>query len=219
MILIAFFFSCCTALSYTLTTGSERCISIFADRNSYLSGFVRASALPGSSSEAVNGWIRDETGFKVWSKLGISEEVRFSFRSAAQPMSYKLCTQAAAPALASSEDPVAQAQAQQHALSAVRIDVSQSFEISHDLFDAENARKLKIAPVEEDLQRLQGKIAEIGKMYEQIISGEERLLESSDWTGSILGYCFFLVSMSMVGIAGWNVLYMMRFFKSKRLID
>jgi hypothetical protein len=211
MIALALFISCCAALSFTLNDSNERCISIFADRNSYLSGFVKASGLPGSSSGAVTGWIRDDTGFKVWSKSGISEEVRFAFRSAAQPMSYKLCTQAISPFDESGN-------AQQAHLP-IAIDVSQSFEISHDLFDAENARKIKIAPVEEDLQRLQLKIAEIGKMYETIIVGEKNLENSSNWTVSILGYCFYLVSVSLIGIAGWNVLYMMQFFKSKRLID
>lgn len=97
--------------------------------------------------------------------------------------------------------------------------IEMSIELGHDLFDVNRALDLKVKPVEAEIISLQSTIAHISKEFESLFQSEFTLRNINESTNNRLSLFFGFSLFSLVGLIVWQILYLKRFFKSKKLID
>ena len=188
------------AIKYALDANRVRCIAAHVGPHSFVSGLVKMSP---SSGQSANAYIQDEARTRIWEKYGIQEETRYSFRSADKASYYELCVESVSTIPGSWP----------------ARDVEVYIEVGYDLFDPQRAHDLKVRPVENDIVQLQGAISLITKEFERLVQGESFLRDTNESTNNRLTFFFVCSVISLFVLGGWQIVYMKRYFKSKKLID
>lgn len=143
-------------------------------------------------------------GTRVWDKPAFEDVVKFSFRSPPTQTRYILWVNCGTQMAGAASSPV---------------DITVAFDINYDLFDTAQAQKLRVQPVAADLMHIERVIAGIVQKYDVISKDESLLRDANESINNRLSVFFFMTSVTLVGLMVWEVMYMMRFFKSKKLID
>lgn len=204
----ALFSLSCFGLSYTQERYSTNpySVRIVSRPGAFHTGFVRpVSTVPGSPV-LISTWITDQSNVRVWSKVGVSDEVKFAFRADSNAKSYQLWT-AFERSLPDAPPPTAD------------VDITLSFDIGLDLFDPAEAVVHKVKPVADDLRYLEGVIAGMAKKYDVISKDEGILRDANESLNNRLSVFFTIATVSLVVLIAWQTVTMMRYFKSKKLID
>ena len=83
--------------------------------------------------------------------------------------------------------------------------------------DVAKAEKLK--PLEVELRRLEDLSTEIVNAFTYMKKREEQMRDTNESTNSRVLYFSIFSMLCLIGLATWQVLYLRKFFKSKKLIE
>ena len=83
--------------------------------------------------------------------------------------------------------------------------------------DVAKAEKLK--PLEVELRRLEDLSNEIVNAFSYMKKREEQMRDTNESTNSRVLYFSIFSMLCLIGLATWQVLYLRKFFKSKKLIE
>merc|ERR1712076_61670 len=98
----------------------------------------------------------------------------------------------------------------------IKIDVKKGIEAKN--YD-EQAKTEKLKPLEVELRRLEDLSDSIINDFQYMKQREEEMRDTNESTNSRVLYFSIFSMCCLVGLATWQVLYLRKFFKSKKLID
>jgi len=83
----------------------------------------------------------------------------------------------------------------------------------------EIAKSEELKPLELELRRLEDLSADIAHAFSYMKEREEEMKDTNESTSSRVLYFSIFSMLCLVGLATWQVLYLRKFFKSKKLIE
>ena len=83
----------------------------------------------------------------------------------------------------------------------------------------EVAKAEKLKPLEVELRRLEDLSTEIVNAFSYMKKREEQMRDTNESTNSRVLYFSIFSMLCLIGLATWQVLYLRKFFKSKKLIE
>ena len=184
-------------------TPRGRCVLYKIPGHSLVTGKV--SGMPPNNGR-IGVYAYDQQGNQPFSRPDLSGDVSFSFRSADVPTEYEICFRMNAKSGygAVPGNPIVP----------VEIQLSHTF----DLFDDSKARDLKVKPIEAEFIRLE----EVMRSVVQEATGLNKILQNmrdvNESTFSSLKYLCVLTLLAFFALNFYQVYYMKKYFKSKKLI-
>lgn len=146
-----------------------------------------------------------EGGNQPFSLQDLNGEARFSFRSRAEPALYEACVRPL-PKTAGTVAPN------------TFVDVKLALEFKFDTFDEKTAKELVLQPIEREFYQLEESIARLGKELNAFVLNEEQLRDTNENTLDRLRIFALLSVLALVSLGIYQIFYMKRFFKTKKLI-
>merc|ERR1719187_1373705 len=98
----------------------------------------------------------------------------------------------------------------------IKIDVKKGIEAKN--YD-EQAKTEKLKPLEVELRRLEDLSDSIVNDFMHMKTREEQMRNTNESTNSRVLYFSIFSMCCLIGLATWQVLYLRKFFKSKKLIE
>lgn len=131
--------------------------------------------------------------------------MKFSFKTQNNPSDYFFCfVNVLAPGYSSNPG--------------LKREITLQVESGPDLFDEGRALDTKIKPLERELIRLESVMSSIVNELENLIKTEHSLRDVNESTSDRVKWFSILIILSLVGLGVWQLFYLKRFFKSKKLI-
>lgn len=146
-----------------------------------------------------------EGGNQPFSQQELNGEARFSFRSKSEPANYEACVRAL-PKSAASIPP------------GTFVDVSLSKSWRFDLFDDVTAKQVMLDPIEGEFYQLEESMNRLAKELNDFVLNEEQLRDTNESTLDRLRTFALLSIIILVGLGVYQIFYLKRFFKTKKLI-
>lgn len=209
IIFSSFFLSFSGAIRFMLDTINEhytprgRCVLYKVQGHSLVTGTV--SGIPPSNGK-IGVYAYDPQGNQPFSRPELNGEIPFSFRSADVPTEYEICFRmnslsgyGGVPG-----NPVVP----------VEIKLTQTF----DLFDDGKAHDIKVKPIEAEFMRLEGVMRSVVQEATNLSKVQQGMRDVNENTFNTLKYLCFFSFFIFVGLNVYQVYYMKKFFKSKKLI-
>ncbi|CAO1424305.1 unnamed protein product [Diamesa serratosioi] len=200
LILVVISYLCCTigAIRFHLSPNSQKCLKDEMQANQIIVGEYEISGAPG---QIVDYEIRDTKQHILSKKEDISRG-KFSFTSEVYD-AYELCFHSKVP------------NNQRGVVQEISVNVKKGIETKSYEGIGEAA---KLKPLEVDLKKLEDLSDAIVQDFALMRKREEEMRDTNESTNnrvlffSIFGMC------CLLGLATWQVLYLRRFFKAKKLI-
>mgnify|MGYP002142252933 CR=1 FL=1 len=148
----------------------------------------------------------DPQGNQPFSRPDLNGKAAFSFRSADVPMEYELCFRMNA---RSGYGPVP---------GSPTAPVSIDLRYAPDLFDEGKAADLKVKPIEAEFVRLEETMRSVVLEANAFLKEEMLMREVNESTFNLLKYLMITTVLVFIGINAYQIYYMKRYFKSKKLI-
>jgi p24 family protein delta-1 len=148
----------------------------------------------------------DPQSNQPFSRPDLNGEVPFSFRSADVPTEYEICFRMNARSGygAVPGNPIVP----------VEIQLSHTF----DLFDDNKAHDLKVKPIESEFIRLEEVMRSVVQETTSLNKVQQTMRDVNESTFNSLKYLSILTFFAFVGLNAYQVFYMKKYFKSKKLI-
>lgn len=146
-----------------------------------------------------------EGGNQPFSQQELNGEARFSFRSRSEPAQYEACVRAL-PKGAASLPPGSW------------VDVSLVFKWTFDLFDEATAKEVMLKPIEGEFYQLEESIRRLADELNEFVLGEEQLRDTNESTLDRLRLFALFTIICLVGLGLYQIFYLRKFFKTKKLI-
>ena len=146
-----------------------------------------------------------EGGNQPFSQNELNGEARFSFRSKSEPAVYEACVRAL-PKSAAAVPP------------GTLVDVSLLFRWTFDLFDDATAKRVMLEPIEGEFYQLEEQINRLARELNNFVLDEEKLRDTNESTLDRLRTFALLAILALVGLGVYQIFYLKRFFKTKKLI-
>jgi len=189
------------ALRFHLEANSQKCLSDEIHENVFVSGEYEVSIAP---SQNVDIQVVDTKGHILFNKEAAPETGRFAFTTEAYDV-FQVCFFSKVPTV-------------------VKIPMGHEISISmkHGV-EAKNFEVMgeaaKLKPLEVELKRLEELSESITHDFAYMRKREEQMRDTNESTNSRVLW-FSLFSMGcLLGLATWQVLYLRRYFKAKKLIE
>lgn len=181
---------------------AETCISVFASPHSIITG----NASAGEAYHVITkARVIDDKGNQYWYSNDLSTETSFSFKSLDVASDYRFCFTSMIEKGYSSESKITR-------------EISLNAETAMDLFDEDKAKMSKIKPLEREFIRLENVMGVFSKDMDARMKDESYLRDLNETIFDRIKYFSILVILTLVGVGIWQMWYMKRFFKSKKLI-
>ena len=184
-------------------TPRGRCVLYKIPGHSLVTGKV--NGMPPANGR-IGVYAYDPQGNQPFSRPELNGEVAFSFRSADIPTEYEICFRMNA---RSGYGPVPG-----NPIVPVEIQLSHTF----DLFDENKARDLKVKPIEAEFIRLEEVMHSVVDETASLAKVQQSMRDVNESTFNSLKYLSFLSFFAFVGLNSYQIYYMKKFFKSKKLI-
>jgi len=180
----------------------QRCIRNFVAKDTLVVVTATVSGLKGDGQQ-VNIHIRDAVGNEYGRPRDVVGEARMAFTSHADS-AFDVCF----------ENNI---QDGRHAglTRSVELDVDIGAD-ARDWSAIQAAEKLK--PVEIELRRIEEVVSEIVNQMEYLRSREQKLRDTNESTNERVKYFALAIMATLVGLGGWQVVYLRAYFRSKHLI-
>ena len=184
-------------------TPRGRCVLYKIPGHSLVTGKV--NGMPPNSGR-IGVYAYDPQGNQPFSRPDLNGEVSFSFRSADIPTEYEVCLRMNAKSGygAVPGNPIVP----------VEIQLSYTF----DLFDDHKARDLKIKPIEAEFVRLEEIMHSVVDETSNLAKLQQSMRDVNESTFNSLKYLCFFSFFAFIGLNVYQVHYMKKYFKSKKLI-
>lgn len=196
------------ALNYRVEATTEHygnrgvCISYKVPANSLVTGFFNVQNPHQSVRTSV---LIYDGGNQPFSQQDLNGEARFSFRSRSEQAQFEACVRAL-PKSAASLPP------------GTFVDVSLLFKWTFDLFDEKTAKQMMIEPIEGEFYQLEETIRRLSKELNDFVLNEELLRDINESTLNRLRSFALIAIIVLVGLGLYQIFYLKRFFKTKKLI-
>lgn len=184
-------------------TPRGRCVLYKIPGHSLVTGKV--SGMPPNNGR-IGVYAYDPQGNQPFSRPDLSGEVPFSFRSADTPTEYEICFRMNAKSGygAVPGNPIVP----------VEIHLTHTF----DLFDDNKARDLKVKPIEAEFIRVEEFIRSVVEETSNLGKVQQSMRNVNESTFNSLKYLSFFSFFIFVALNVYQIYYMKKFFKSKKLI-
>ena len=184
-------------------TPRGRCVLYKIPGHSLVTGKVNGMA---PNNGRIGVYAYDPQGNQPFSRPDLSGEVSFSFRSADIPTEYEICFRMNAKSGygAVPGNPIVP----------VEIQLSHTF----DLFDDHKARDLKVKPIESEFIRLEEVMRSVVDETSSLAKLQQSMRDVNESTFNSLKYLTILSFLAFIGLNVYQIYYMKKFFKSKKLI-
>lgn len=207
--LLAFSLPAAHAIKFMLDSVNEhytprgRCVLYKIPGHSLVTGKV--SGMPPNNGR-IGVYAYDPQGNQPFSRPDLNGDVSFSFRSADIPTEYEICFRMNAKSGygAVPGNPIVP----------VEIQLSHTF----DLFDEGKARDLKVKPIESEFIRLEEVMRSVVGETDSLAKVQKSMRDVNESTFNSLKWLSILSFLAFVGLNAYQVYYMKKFFKSKKLI-
>ncbi|RPA96530.1 hypothetical protein L873DRAFT_1829368 [Choiromyces venosus 120613-1] len=195
-----------SALKFDLTAQQrghrQRCIRNFVAKDTLVVVTATVSGVRGDGQQ-VNIHIRDAVGNEYGRPKDVVGEARMAFTSHADS-AFDVCFEN------NIED------GRHSGLTrSVELDVDIGAD-ARDWSAIQAAEKLK--PVEIELRRIEEVVSEIVNQMEYLRSREQKLRDTNESTNERVKYFALAIMATLVGLGGWQVVYLRAYFRSKHLI-
>lgn len=141
----------------------------------------------------------------VWANTDLSQEVKFSFKTQNNPSDYSFCfINVLAPGYSANPS--------------LKREITLNVDHGPDLFDETRATDTKIKPLERELIRLESVMGSIVKELDNIVKTEHSLRDVNESTNDRVKWFSIFVVLVLIVSGIWQLFYLKRFFKSKKLI-
>lgn len=184
-------------------TPRGRCVLYKIPGHSLVTG--KATGVPPSNGK-IGVYAYDQQGNQPFSRPELNGEVSFSFRSADIPTEYEICFRMNAKSGYGgvSGNPIVP----------VDIQLSHTF----DLFDDSKARDIKIKPIEAEFSRLEAVMRSVVQETSSLAKVQQSMRDVNEKTFNSIKYLSVLSFFAFIGLNAYQIFYMKKFFKSKKLI-
>jgi len=81
------------------------------------------------------------------------------------------------------------------------------------------AKSEKLQPIEAELRKLEKVVQEIWDEMEYLKNREAKMRDTNESTNERVQWFSFLTLFTLISLGTWQIYYLRRFFKRKRLID
>lgn len=209
VIVSSIFFSLSGAVRFMLDSVNEhytprgRCVLYKIPGNSLVTGKVSGMA---PSNGKIGVYAYDPQGNQPFSRPELSGEIPFSFRSADVPAEYEICFRM--------NSRTGYGGVPGNPVVPVEIQLTHTF----DLFDENKARDIKVKPIESEFIRLEGVMRSVVHEATNLGSVQQGMRDVNEKTFNTLKYLCIFSFFAFVGLNVYQVFYMKKFFKSKKLI-
>jgi p24 family protein delta-1 len=180
---------------------NQRCIGFKTDANTLVTGYIN---LTSSVEIQTNAWIDDNLGYRHWQKNNIVGEAKYSFRTHETQLDYNVCI---------SNTPLGGSR-----LHNSNVDVDLTISTGLDLFDDKIAHDLKVRPLEEIIIGLEPVMKRVVEEWDNLYISEIRLRNMNESTNTRVKYLKIFAVLMTLGLWIWQVWFLHRFFKRKKLI-
>ncbi|EDW84883.1 uncharacterized protein Dwil_GK14360 [Drosophila willistoni] len=187
------------SVMFHLTPNTQKCLKEDIQANQMVMGEYEVSDVPG---QVIDFIVRDTKGHILSQKEHITK-AKFSFMSEVYD-SYEICFISKVP-------PHQRGIAQQVALTTKKGVETKNYE------GIGEASKLK--PLEVDLKRLEDLSDSIVRDFVMMRKREEEMRDTNEKTNSRVLFFSIFSMCCLLGLATWQVLYLRRYFKAKKLIE
>ena len=184
-------------------TPRGRCVLYKIPGHSLVTG--KAVGMPPNNGK-IGVYAYDPQGNQPFSRPELNGEVVFSFRSADVPTEYELCFRmnsrsgyGAVPG-----NPI--------------VPVELQLQYTFDLFDDNKARDLKVKPIEAEFTLLEEVMRSVVGETVSLSAVQQGMRDVNESTFNSLKYLCFLSFVVFIGLNAYQIYYMKKFFKSKKLI-
>ena len=184
-------------------TPRGRCVLYKIPGHSLVTGKV--TGMPPNNGR-IGVYAYDPQGNQPFSRPDLNGEVSFSFRSADVPTEYEICLRMNAK---TGYGPVPG-----NPIVPVEIQLTHTF----DLFDDHKARDLKVKPIEAEFVRLEEIMRSVVDETSSLSKVQQSMRDVNESTFNSLKYLCILTFLAFVGLNAYQIYYMKRYFKSKKLI-
>lgn len=147
-----------------------------------------------------------EGGNQPFSQQDLNGDARFSFRSRSEPAVYDACVRALPKGGAQSIPP------------GTYVQVSLDFKWNFDLFDEEMAKRMVLDPVKNEFFQLEEGIRRLDDELYDFFAHEAKHRSTSEATFDRVKYFSVLSIMVLVGLGVYQLWYLKRYFRYKKLI-
>ena len=184
------------------------CLSVFIGTDVLVSGFVKSSAAVGSRLDLS---ISDSKGNVAFAKNGVSEEVRFTFRTnAPEPRDYHICFYNGR-----QNDEVVPRGTSPDAFGKRSIEMV--IETGFDMFKKDGTGS-SLKPMEEEMSRLEKVMAVMVDELNYMEAREKKMRDTNESTADRVKWFSTLSLFVLLGLGAWQVVYLKQFFQAKKLI-
>ena len=196
------------SLKYRVEASSEHygsrgvCVSYNVPAGSLVTGFIQIRN-PHSNVRA-SAFIY-ESGNQPFSQQELNGEARFSFRSKSEPALYEACVRALPKNAATVP-------------MGIIVDVALQLRWTFDLFDEATAKRVMLEPIEGEFYQLEEQINRLARELNDFVLNEEKLRDTNESTLDRLRTFALLAILVLVGSGVYQIFYLKRFFKTKKLI-
>lgn len=184
-------------------TPRGRCVLYKIPGHSLVTGKV--TGMPPNNGR-IGVYAYDTQGNQPFSRPDLNGEVDFSFRSADTPTEYEICLRMNAQ---TGYGPVPG-----NPIVPVEIQLSHTF----DLFDDHKARDIKVKPIEAEFVRLEEIMRSVVDETSNLSKVQQSMRDVNESTFNSLKFLCFLSFFAFIGLNIYQVFYMKKYFKSKKLI-
>ncbi|XP_076098074.1 transmembrane emp24 domain-containing protein 10-like [Mytilus galloprovincialis] len=198
-VLFAIYITFSDALMFHISPNTKKCLREEIHKDVLVAGEYEISDAPG---QKVNLAVTDSKGHILYNKEDIKKG-KFAFTTEEYDM-FEVCFEAKMTAGGHGSD-IEVTLALKHGVEAKQYD------------DLAKAEKLK--PLEVELRRLEDLSKSIVDDFEYMKSREKEMRDTNESTHSRVMYFSIFSMCCLLGLATWQVLYLRRYFKAKKLIE
>ncbi|CAG0880799.1 unnamed protein product [Cyprideis torosa] len=187
---------------FHLLPNAQKCLSDEIHKNVFVSGEYGIQEIP---NQKVNVQVIDTKGHYLFQKVDAPEKGKFAFTTEDYDV-FQVCFISQVP-------PNMAAHAKKH-----QIELLMKHGVEAKKYD-NLAEASKLKPLELELKRLEDLSESITRAFQYMRKREEEMRDTNESTNSRVLY-FSLFSMCcLLGLATWQVLYLRKYFKAKKLIE
>lgn len=196
-------------LNYKVEATSEHygsrgvCIGYKVPANSLVTGYFRIVNPHPTVRTSVLVFEKD--GSQPFSQQDLNGEARFSFRSRGNDAQYEACIRAL-PKTAAPLPP------------GTVVDATLSLVWNFDLFDEDTAKAVVLEPIEKEFYQLEESIGRLARELSMFQLNEAEMRDTNENTLDRLHIFTLLSVLVLVGLGVYQLVYLKRFFRTKKLI-
>jgi len=194
------FFNFAQGMYFNLPINSEKCLREEIHGGVLVKGEYEISAAPVQDAK-VHIKVTDSNGHVLYQKEDATTG-KFAFTTDEYDM-FQICFTSKSPSNIK-------------AIQTVKLNMKRGSEAKH-MDDTDDSKQLK--PLETELGRLEELSTSIANAFFYMKTREEEMRSTNESTNSRVLYFSAFSMLCLVGLATWQVLYLRKFFKSKKLIE